>query len=108
MKQHHDEEYPDGFRLLAIQESAVYKIPDLSSFSGIDVRLQVSSGEEHIDTVLNPKISFTLPDYGNPMLTIIDADGGILYLKDILPLCNEMGVSISTAVTTTRIGSSSK
>lgn len=103
-----NEEYPDGFRLLAIQESAVYKIPDLSSFSGIDVRLQVSSGEEHIDTVLNPKISFTLPDYGNPMLTIIDDDGGILYLKDILPLCNEMGVSISTAVTTTRIGSSSK
>ena len=41
-------------------------------------------------------------------LTIIDDDGDYHFMTDIVPLMEELGVSISTAVTTKRIGSAKR
>lgn len=102
------EEYPKGTTLLSVHESTVYKIPDLSKFKGVDIRLQVPGNAGKVDTVVTPNISRKLPYYGKPCLTIIDDDGDIHFKTDVLPLIKELGVNISTAVTTTRIGSGSK
>ena len=99
---------PDGVTMLSVHDSAVYKVPDLDAFTGIDVRLQVPSDSGDIDVTVTPSVSRKLPYYGQPCLTLIDDDGDIHFLKDVLPLCEELGISISTAVTTMRIGSDSR
>ncbi|MDE6764277.1 MAG: polysaccharide deacetylase family protein [Oscillospiraceae bacterium] len=102
------DEAPDGVTLLSAQGSTVFEVPDMRGYRGLAIRLQVTGGSGEIDTVVHPIISDEPIYYGTPMLTIIDDDGDIHYLKDILPLCQEMNVNIASAVTTTRVGSSDR
>ncbi len=50
----------------------------------------------------------TDPDHPPAMLTIIDDDGHIGFMNDLLPIIESRGISIATAVTTTRVGSAAK
>lgn len=102
------DEEPDGVTLLSVQGNTVFNVPDLSGYKGLAVRLQVTGGTGEIDTVVHPIVSDEPLYFGEPMLTIIDDDGDIHYMKDIVPFCKEMNISIATAVTTTRIGTSDR
>ena len=102
------DEYQNGTTILTVHDNIIFKVPDLNSFTGIDIRLQVPSNVGKIDVVVTPCISHELPNYGKPCLSLIDDDGDIHFLLDIVPLCEEFNISISSAVTTTRIGSSSR
>ena len=53
-------------------------------------------------------LEFVKPLDPGPMLTIIDDDGHIKFMEDLLPIIESKHIPIATAVTTTRIGSDSK
>ena len=80
-------------------------VPILRERDGFQYRCQVTNqyGEKVVSDIAQLRI--TQSTYCEPMLTIIDDDGDIHFMTDILPLIQELHIPIASAVTPTRIES---
>ena len=78
----------------------------MSAYDGVAIRILVTACDREFDLEVTPVIKKI--EKQKSYLTIIDDDGDIHFLTDVVPLMEELGVSISTAVTTRRIGSAKR
>jgi len=83
-------------------------VPISKERNGFQYRCQITGQYGEVLTSDIAQLRIVEPTYCKPMLTIIDDDGDIHFLTDIIPLIQELQVPISTAVTTKRIGSSAR
>lgn len=117
-------EHPSGEVILETKTSTVFTVP--SGYTGMIVRIHLANGRTLNNDTVEPMI---LTSYTNsqltekvelleaktanlppvtpppPMITIIDDDGHVDFLNDLVPIIQSKHVPISTAVTYTRIGS---
>jgi peptidoglycan/xylan/chitin deacetylase (PgdA/CDA1 family) len=110
-----NDENPDGVDVIFTNASATFTVP--TDAKGLIVRLHVANGRT-VDGVVKPLISKNLSnaqleelvagEAPPAMLTIIDDDGHIGFMSDLLPLIESRNVSIATAITETRIGAEAK
>ena len=87
------------YELLNTSNSSIFTIPN--NAVGLIIRLRVISANIMIDNaIVKPEISLVENEISEPgpMITIIDDDGCSKFYTDLLPLCIEKGISISTAV----------
>ena len=101
-----NEEHPNGIWLAQTSKDTVFIVPDLSEYTGISIRITVTKSTSSFDLSVTPVIREVEKE--ESYLTIIDDDGDIHFLTDLLPLMQELQVPISTAVTTKRIGTSKR
>lgn len=109
------DENPGGVDVVLTNQSTTFTVP--TGANGLIVRLHVGNTNTANGTV-KPIISKNLSnaqleelmvgEKPPAMLTIIDDDGHIGFMSDLLPLVESKHVPIATAVTTTRIGAESK
>jgi peptidoglycan/xylan/chitin deacetylase (PgdA/CDA1 family) len=111
----YDENNPSGTSILFTNTSATFTVP--TNITGLLVRLHIVKGRT-VNGTVKPIVSKNLTnaqleklianEIPPAMLTIIDDDGHIGFMNDLLPLIESKHIPIATAITETRIGSESK
>ena len=94
----YDEKGENEYDLFNSTYSVNFTIP--SNAKGLLIRLRVVTSNVTINNAVVKPVITSVSHYEEPkpMLTIIDDDGCAKYYTDLLPLCIEKGVSISSAV----------
>lgn len=110
-----NDENPDGVDVILTNASATFTVP--TDAKGLIVRLHVANGRT-VDGVVKPLILKNLSnaqleelmvgETPPAMLTIIDDDGHIGFMNDLLPIIESKHVPIATAITQMRIGAETK
>lgn len=99
--------YPGGTMLFQTNGVGWFTVP--AGYTGLQLRLQITTGMTVPETVVRPFVSrnpqpYVHRGYDKPpaMLTIIDDDGNSKFYTQLLPLVESRGISISSAVIVTR------